>query len=202
MRKPYCHPDLPYYAKGMCRNCYEKDLRKRNPNFVERQRENTEQWVRNHKRWKADDDRTYQSKPDSKDRKRYQKLKSGDENFLVDIAEKRRGERASNPQPHRDSTKKWKLGHPQQIRDMNRDWCYRKKYGITLEQYNKLLAAQNGICVLCGKKDAYKNKGRNLFVDHNHQTNVVRGLLCSRCNTMIGHIELVGIDKIIEYLSK
>lgn len=69
MRKPYCHPDLPYYAKGMCRNCYEKDLRKRNPEFTERQKENTEQWVRNHKRWKTDDDRKYQSKPESKDRK-------------------------------------------------------------------------------------------------------------------------------------
>jgi hypothetical protein len=60
----------------------------------------------------------------------------------------------------------------------------------------------NGICILCGSKDAYKNKGRNLFVDHDHKTGEVRGLLCSRCNTMIGHIELIGIEKVIEYLRK
>ena len=134
------------------------------------------------------------------DKNRYQKVKSLNSNFLKDIAEKRRKERALNPQPHRDSTKKWKLAHSQQVIDMNRDWCYRRKYGITLKQYNELLAAQNGVCILCGKKDAYKNKGRNLFVDHNHRTNIIRGLLCSRCNTMIGHIELIGIDKIIDYL--
>lgn len=136
------------------------------------------------------------------DRTRYQKMKSNDENFLEDVAEKRRNERLLNPQPHRDSTKKWKLIHPQQIIDMNRDWNYRKKYGITLKQYNELLVAQNGVCILCGKKDAYKNKGRNLFVDHNHKTNIIRGLLCSRCNTMLGHIELVGVEKVLKYLSK
>jgi len=136
------------------------------------------------------------------DKTRYQNIKITDKNFLKNISEKRKTERALNPQPHRDSTKKWKLEHPQQVIDMGRDWCYRKKYGITLEQYNKLLAAQNGVCILCGKKDAYNNKGRNLFVDHNHKTNVIRGLLCSRCNTMIGHIELVDIEKIIEYLQK
>lgn len=136
------------------------------------------------------------------DRTRYQKMKVDDENFLGDIAEKRKKERALNPQPHRDSTKKWKLEHPQEVIDMNRDWCYRKKYGITLKQYNELLVTQNSVCILCGKKDAYKNKGRNLFVDHNHKTNIIRGLLCSRCNTMIGHIELVGVSEVLKYLSK
>lgn len=129
-------------------------------------------------------------------------IKNNDENFLTNIADKRRKERALNPQPHRDSTNKWKLEHPQQVIDMGRDWCYRKKYGITLKQYNKILTDQNGVCILCGTKDAYKNKGRNLFVDHNHKINLIRGLLCSRCNTMIGHIELVGIEKVIEYLQK
>ena len=135
------------------------------------------------------------------DKARYEGLKKSNKNFLGEIAEKRRNERILNPQPHRDSAKKWRLLHPQQVIDTARDYCYRKKYGITLLQYNKLLSTQDGVCILCGKKDAYKNKGRNLFVDHNHQTNIVRGLLCSRCNTMIGHIELVGIEKIIKYLS-
>lgn len=134
------------------------------------------------------------------DKERYQTMKKNNPNFLINVSEKRKKERESNPQPHRDSTKKWKLAHPDQVINMGRDWCYRKKYGITLIQYNELLIKQNSVCILCGKKDAFKNKGRNLFVDHNHKTKKIRGLLCSRCNTMIGQIELVGIDKIIEYL--
>lgn len=74
-RKPYCHPHLPYYAKGMCRNCYEKDLRKRNPEFVERQRKNTSKWVENHKKQKALLDAKYQLRPDSKERKSLRKRK-------------------------------------------------------------------------------------------------------------------------------
>ena len=135
------------------------------------------------------------------DRKRYQRLKSENPNFLNEIAEKRRKERALNPHPHRENTKRWKLAHPQRVIDMNRDWCYRKKYGITLKQYNEILTKQNGVCLLCGNKTAYKNKGRNLFVDHDHETGKIRGLLCSRCNTVIGQIELIGIKKIIGYLS-
>jgi len=134
------------------------------------------------------------------DKNRYQELKK-DENYLKNLAQKRREWRALNVQRNRETQKRWKLNHPEQVKNMGRDWWYRKKYGITLLQYNKLLVAQNGACLLCGRKTAFRNKGRNLFVDHNHKTGRIRGLLCSRCNTMIGHIEIIRIKKIIKYLS-
>lgn len=37
--------DRPHYAKGMCRSCYEKDLRQRNPEYADRQRANARDWV-------------------------------------------------------------------------------------------------------------------------------------------------------------
>lgn len=44
-RVPDCHPLRPYYARGFCRNCYERDLRDRNTAFAERQRQNARTWV-------------------------------------------------------------------------------------------------------------------------------------------------------------
>ena len=61
---------------------------------------------------------------------------------------------------------------------------YRKKYGITLEEYNKMFAHQNGCCLICDQHQTVLNKG--LSVDHCHTTGKVRGLLCNNCNLMLG----------------
>lgn len=55
-------------------------------------------------------------------------------------------------------------------------------YGITLEQYEAMLEAQDGVCKICGSPPGRKR----LHVDHCHVTKVVRGLLCSPCNTALG----------------
>lgn len=60
-------------------------------------------------------------------------------------------------------------------------------YGITLEEYNKLLVSQAGKCYIC-KIDSVECK-KGLFVDHNHKTGAVRKLLCSRCNTVLGMVD-------------
>jgi len=58
------------------------------------------------------------------------------------------------------------------------------KYGISLEEYEHMLAAQCGRCAICGKHES--NLYVRLSVDHNHKTGKVRGLLCRRCNSMLG----------------
>lgn len=64
-------------------------------------------------------------------------------------------------------------------------------YGITLEQYDQLFEAQDGLCAVCGEPETMTNRGivRRLSVDHDHQTGRVRGLLCANCNTAVGFIE-------------
>ena len=59
------------------------------------------------------------------------------------------------------------------------------KYGITAEQYNKMLAEQNGVCAICGRPP----KTKRLHVDHDHKTGKIRALLCMMCNTKLGIIE-------------
>lgn len=61
-----------------------------------------------------------------------------------------------------------------------------KKYGISVEQYDEMLARQDSVCAGCRKP--CQTFGR-LCVDHCHKTNVVRGLLCSVCNLAIGGLK-------------
>lgn len=53
-----------------------------------------------------------------------------------------------------------------------------KALGVTDEQYDAMLAAQDGHCALCPSKPGT----RRLHVDHDHRTGKIRALLCHRCN--------------------
>ncbi len=55
----------------------------------------------------------------------------------------------------------------------------KRKYGITLNEYNYRLKLQMSRCAICGRKPS---KTRRLDVDHSHKTKKVRGLLCHKCN--------------------
>jgi hypothetical protein len=74
------------------------------------------------------------------------------------------------------------------------------KYGITMEQYNKLFQDQKGCCAICGVHQAEQN--RRLHIDHCHETGVVRGLLCGNCNLALGHLKdsVEVIEKALVYM--
>lgn len=63
--------------------------------------------------------------------------------------------------------------------EAKRRWQMKTRYGITQAQYTELFDLQGGVCAICGK-DA------KLCVDHCHETGVVRGLLCHKCNIRLG----------------
>jgi hypothetical protein len=71
-------------------------------------------------------------------------------------------------------------------------------YGLTLEDYDAMLNEQNGLCAICFQKE----KG-NLFVDHSHKTNEVRGLLCNKCNSALGFLndDISLFENAIRYLT-
>jgi hypothetical protein len=63
-----------------------------------------------------------------------------------------------------------------------------RKYGVTLDDYDKMLTAQNGCCAICAKPE--KNEKHGVFhVDHCHDTGRVRGLLCNNCNQVLGRAQ-------------
>lgn len=83
----------------------------------------------------------------------------------------------------------------------SRGYHLKKKYGISLEEYEKLLEYQGYCCALCGKEFC-KGEKRQPDVDHCHKTGKVRGILHLHCNTLLGHskdnIEI--LEKAISYL--
>ena len=82
----------------------------------------------------------------------------------------------------------------------------KRSYGITLDEYNKLLSKQNNKCAICNidNNGKYRNKARAFAVDHCHSTNKIRGLLCSDCNTGIGLLKdnINFLESAIKYLKK
>jgi hypothetical protein len=77
------------------------------------------------------------------------------------------------------------------------------KYGLTLEDYDNMLKAQDYKCKICGTEDT-RNKSYKFFpVDHCHRTGKVRGLLCDYCNVGLGRFEddPKRLKKAIEYLN-
>jgi hypothetical protein len=60
---------------------------------------------------------------------------------------------------------------------------FKREYGITLEEYERLCVEQGGKCAICGTVP------KTLYVDHDHQTKKFRGLVCMQCNLGIGYLK-------------
>ncbi len=74
--------------------------------------------------------------------------------------------------------------------------------GLTVEQYDFMLREQGFSCAICG---IAKNTGRGMFsIDHCHTTGQVRGLLCNKCNSILGYAgdRVAVLEKAISYLQK
>lgn len=66
-----------------------------------------------------------------------------------------------------------------------REYNLKRDYGITVSDYNILFESQNYKCVICGSENS-KGSHKHFHVDHDHKTGRVRGLLCFKCNSLLG----------------
>lgn len=110
----------------------------------------------------------------------------------------------ANPDRVRALKKAWRARHPEsrtadyrrpsraawyaENKERLRAKRFEKDYGITLEEYERMLVEQNGVCAICREPETWRIRGElaKLSVDHDHVTGQVRGLLCCNCNHMIG----------------
>lgn len=86
--------------------------------------------------------------------------------------------------PARKATGKRYRSQPH-IRAQARDRLLQMKYGVDSKEYDRILARQRGVCAIC-KQDRRDARGREMPVDHDHDTGKVRGILCDHCNRIIG----------------
>lgn len=86
------------------------------------------------------------------------------------------------------------------VKELNRLYQKKTKYGISPEDYYSMFEKQNNRCAICGEEFSDSNKA---FVDHCHKTNKVRGLLCTRCNTLLGMAKdnIETLQNAIKYLN-
>jgi hypothetical protein len=70
--------------------------------------------------------------------------------------------------------------------ERGRTYSRYRTYGITKEEYDILNTKQGGLCAICGTDKPGRNH-QTLYIDHDHSTGKVRGLLCCDCNLLLGY---------------
>ena len=105
----------------------------------------------------------------------------------------------SHPKNYRQSMRKWELANPDKVNARAKKWyannpdkakqkakrIHLRRFGITIEDYFKILEAQNGVCAICGGSQTRSNS-QYFDVDHCHASGKIRGLLCNLCNVGLG----------------
>lgn len=76
-----------------------------------------------------------------------------------------------------------KIKHDERVKQAHREAHRRNKYGISAARYNEMMMCQGSVCKIC-RQPCRTHK--SLSVDHSHETNQIRGLLCARCNQGLG----------------
>jgi hypothetical protein len=121
---------------------------------------------------------------------------------------------ADNPAPYIARVKKWQQENAERLNAYHREYRKRperkareretyllRKYGIKVEDYDRRLEEQGGVCAIC--KEA-RPEERTLHVDHDHVTGKIRGLLCFRCNNAIGDLrdDIELVFRMLDYLDR
>jgi len=91
--------------------------------------------------------------------------------------------------------------------DKIRHGVYLRAFGISIEEYYRKLEDQNGTCAICKQPETKKHSNGTVYrlaVDHDHTTNVVRGLLCTKCNMALGLFadSAILLNRASEYLKE
>ena len=94
--------------------------------------------------------------------------------------------REKNREKHNEQAKKSHQKNKHKHVDKVKNYHLISKYGVTLDEKNKMIEEQKGKCKICGEE--FKNS-RSTHLDHCHNTGAIRGILCHVCNTKLAWFE-------------
>lgn len=105
---------------------------------------------------------------------------------------------AADPEYWKQRSKNWCLLNPEKTKRIRKHAELMHGYGLSLEDYEKMLSEQCGECAICDQKM------NPPCVDHCHTTGKIRALLCSGCNTALGGFKdsQCFLQRAIGYLQK
>ena len=160
---PSCgHPDRKYYAKGFCKPCYSREQHRRHP-YQPRPKRPTKMAT-------CHPDRPHIAKGFcqqcwAKDRRKQPEARARERQMATAWRQRQSKEYL---------TLKWRKHRLSQT------------YGLSLEDFDRRVSDQQGACAICSKVPKH-----TLCVDHCHATGKIRALLCYRCNSHLGFLELL-----------
>ena len=96
--------------------------------------------------------------------------------------------RANNPNESREASRKSQAKRRRERPDTVKREKVRSKYGLSDRQLDELYERSGGCCEACGV-ELTEGGNKKACIDHDHQTGIVRGLLCTRCNTALGMLD-------------
>jgi hypothetical protein len=101
-------------------------------------------------------------------------------------------------------TLQWKLNNKEREKNNLRKGNLRRNYNLSIEDYRIMLNAQDGKCKICKSEEIHSNRVSHFYVDHCHQTNAIRGLLCHNCNYGLGYFkdQIQILQEAIMYLEQ
>lgn len=165
MKQADCHPELKHYCKGLCKNCYQRTMHKQRPPYLARYSQRGRHF--------NDPPKCHPDRPH-------------EAHGLCGACYKRRLA-TNHPERFREYAMKWRRENPAKASAAIRNWNLKRKFGITIEEYDAMLAAQAGRCAICRRPAQMLSK--RLAVDHDHDGGQIRGLLCGPCNVVLGYLE-------------
>lgn len=104
---------------------------------------------------------------------------------------------ATKPWVHQKANKQRREARAKRPHDpaANRVRQLKSRYGLAIEDYDKMYQDQDGNCRTCGSTVEYR-----LYVDHDHETGIARELLCAGCNSIAGALESPDCFNVFQYL--
>lgn len=111
--------------------------------------------------------------------------------------------RQANKERQAATGKAWRAANRDQVADRRRARRLQRTYGLTPEAFDALLLAQGSACAICGTDDPGVSHGQ-WHIDHCHDTNLVRGILCHGCNVGLGYFkdDPARLASAIDYLAR
>lgn len=91
--------------------------------------------------------------------------------------------RENNKDVMAERSREWRSRNKEKISAQRRGYMMKRLYGLEIKGYDGKLKDQGFSCAICHRQE---NGGKPFFVDHDHETGLVRGLLCSSCNFGLG----------------
>ena len=90
---------------------------------------------------------------------------------------------------------------PDDIKLSTKKRMLKHRYSLEYDEYVRMYESQNGKCAICGDEKILGGHG-GLLIDHCHENNNVRGLLCTNCNSGLGKFkdDITILSRAINYL--